>query len=316
MSRALFAEKRTPNPRAAPTRGARRSWVTAPPPRCRTSKPSQRLTGRLRTRLRHRQARASVFLIARCTLTGYASCNWPESSTMTDENIGNGLQLRSLIKKSGELELSLRMSRRPNRRPMKSWFASRRRRSIPPTSDCFWARPICPRRAVGNEERPVVTAKIPEALMRAMAGRLDESMPVGNEGAGVVVNAGASDAAQCAARQDRRGDRRRHVRAISLHQGRRLPCAAGTARRRRKAHRASSIRSLRWAWSRRCGAKATRRWCTRRRPPTLGRCSTRSASRTAIGLVNIVRTAQQEDILREIGATHVAIPPRRRSWRT
>ena len=30
----------------------------------------------------------------------------------------------------------------------------------------------------------------------SMAGRLDESMPVGNEGAGVVVKAGASDAAQ------------------------------------------------------------------------------------------------------------------------
>ena len=29
-----------------------------------------------------------------------------------------------------------------------------------------------------------------------MAGRLDESMPVGNEGAGIVVKAGASDAAQ------------------------------------------------------------------------------------------------------------------------
>ena len=32
--------------------------------------------------------------------------------------------------------------------------------------------------------------------MRAMAARLDESMPVGNEGAGVVVTAGSSDAAQ------------------------------------------------------------------------------------------------------------------------
>ena len=32
--------------------------------------------------------------------------------------------------------------------------------------------------------------------MRAMAGRLDESMPVGNEGAGIVVKTGASDAAQ------------------------------------------------------------------------------------------------------------------------
>jgi NADPH:quinone reductase len=32
--------------------------------------------------------------------------------------------------------------------------------------------------------------------MAAMAGRLDQSLPVGNEGAGVVVAAGASEAAQ------------------------------------------------------------------------------------------------------------------------
>ena len=46
-----------------------------------------------------------------------------------------GLQLRSLIKKSGELEISLvEVSRSPNRPPMKSWSASRPRRSIRRTS--------------------------------------------------------------------------------------------------------------------------------------------------------------------------------------
>ncbi len=48
----------------------------------------------------------------------------------------------------------------------------------------------------GTAASPVVTATIPAPFMRAMAGRLDESMPVGNEGAGVVVKAGASPAAQ------------------------------------------------------------------------------------------------------------------------
>ncbi len=48
-----------------------------------------------------------------------------------------GLQLRSLIKKSGELEISLvEHSDARTRLPMKSWCASRRRRSIRPTSDC------------------------------------------------------------------------------------------------------------------------------------------------------------------------------------
>src|ERR1700759_3758864 len=51
-------------------------------------------------------------------------------------------------------------------------------------------------KASGTKELPVITAKVPEAGMRTMAGRLDESMPVGNEGAGVVVKTGSSDAAK------------------------------------------------------------------------------------------------------------------------
>jgi NADPH2:quinone reductase len=51
-------------------------------------------------------------------------------------------------------------------------------------------------KASGTADSPVVTATISPAVMKAMAGRLDQSMPVGNEGAGVVVQAGASPAAQ------------------------------------------------------------------------------------------------------------------------
>ncbi len=43
---------------------------------------------------------------------------------------------------------------------------------------------------------PVVTAQIPARAMPGMGGRLGQSMPVGNEGAGTVVAAGASPAAQ------------------------------------------------------------------------------------------------------------------------
>ena len=44
----------------------------------------------------------------------------------------------------------------------------------------------------GTAASPVVTAPIPAAFMRAMAPRLNESMPVGNEGAGTVVAAGSA----------------------------------------------------------------------------------------------------------------------------
>lgn len=48
----------------------------------------------------------------------------------------------------------------------------------------------------GTAERPVVKAQIPERAMKAMAGRMSQAMPVGNEGAGKVVAAGSSPAAQ------------------------------------------------------------------------------------------------------------------------
>jgi NADPH:quinone reductase len=48
----------------------------------------------------------------------------------------------------------------------------------------------------GSGERPVVTAPVPHAAMRALSGRVGTPMPVGNEGAGTVVAAGSSAAAQ------------------------------------------------------------------------------------------------------------------------
>ena len=50
--------------------------------------------------------------------------------------------------------------------------------------------------AGGTPDRPVVTAPISAAAARALAARVGQSLPVGNEGAGTVVASGASDAAQ------------------------------------------------------------------------------------------------------------------------
>jgi NADPH2:quinone reductase len=58
----------------------------------------------------------------------------------------------------------------------------------------FGAADMSTATASGSADRPVSTAKVPDKLMRAMAGRLDQSMPVGNEGAGIVVEAGSSPA--------------------------------------------------------------------------------------------------------------------------
>jgi NADPH:quinone reductase-like Zn-dependent oxidoreductase len=52
----------------------------------------------------------------------------------------------------------------------------------------------------GTAARPVVRAPVPAAALPAIAARLDAPLPVGNEGAGTVVRAGA-DAAGLLGRQ-------------------------------------------------------------------------------------------------------------------
>jgi NADPH:quinone reductase-like Zn-dependent oxidoreductase len=108
-----------------------------------------------------------------------------------------GLQLRSLVKKSGELELSLVPVTLPD--PAADEVVVRIEAAPINPSDLgllLGPADMSTAKVSGTKDHPVVTAAIPERFMRAVAGRLDESMPVGNEGAGVVVKAGSSDAAQ------------------------------------------------------------------------------------------------------------------------
>ena len=109
----------------------------------------------------------------------------------------SGLQLRSLIRKSGELELSLMNVPTPD--PGADQVVVRVEATPINPSDLgllTGAADMSTVKASGTKQLPVVTAKVPEVGMKAMAGRLDESMPVGNEGAGVVVKTGSSDAAK------------------------------------------------------------------------------------------------------------------------
>uniref|UniRef100_E6VHM2 Alcohol dehydrogenase GroES domain protein n=1 Tax=Rhodopseudomonas palustris (strain DX-1) TaxID=652103 RepID=E6VHM2_RHOPX len=108
-----------------------------------------------------------------------------------------GLQLRSLIKTSGDLEVSLVPVSIPE--PGPDEVVVRVEATPINPSDLgllFGAADMSTAKASGSADAPVITAKVPEAAMKAMAGRLDESMPVGNEGAGTVIKAGSSDAAQ------------------------------------------------------------------------------------------------------------------------
>jgi NADPH:quinone reductase-like Zn-dependent oxidoreductase len=58
------------------------------------------------------------------------------------------------------------------------------------------ASDVATARAISRDGLPGVQMDVAEAGMRFMASRMGQAMPIGNEGCGVVVAAGASDAAQ------------------------------------------------------------------------------------------------------------------------
>ena len=116
---------------------------------------------------------------------------------MTTANHTHGLQLRSIIKSSGELQLSLVNVETPAPRPDE--IVVRIQATPINPSDIgllFGAADMTTAKASGSAEQPIITASVPERFMKGMAGRVDQSMPVGNEGAGVVVATGSSDAAK------------------------------------------------------------------------------------------------------------------------
>jgi NADPH2:quinone reductase len=109
----------------------------------------------------------------------------------------HGLQLRTLIKKSGELELSLVDV--PTQAPGPGDIVVRIEGTPINPSDIgllFGAADMSQAKASSNAAGPVITAPVPERGMVMMAPRLDDSMPAGNEGAGTVVAAGSDPAAQ------------------------------------------------------------------------------------------------------------------------
>mgnify|MGYP002628407996 FL=1 len=108
-----------------------------------------------------------------------------------------GLQLRSTVKEDHTLEITLVDMAVPEPGPDEVLVQVEATPLNP--SDLallFGPADLTTIRVSGTAEQPMVTADIPAALMKMVAGRIGQSMPVGNEAAGTVIGAGASDAAQ------------------------------------------------------------------------------------------------------------------------
>jgi NADPH:quinone reductase len=109
---------------------------------------------------------------------------------MADGN--HGLQLRSLVTEKGELQLSLATVPIPTPGPDEI-LVRIEGAPINPSDLGLLLGPadLSTLSIAGAGEGVVVSAKIPPQLMRVVSGRVGESLPVGNEGAGVVIDAGA-----------------------------------------------------------------------------------------------------------------------------
>jgi NADPH:quinone reductase-like Zn-dependent oxidoreductase len=216
-----------------------------------------------------------------------------------------GLQLRSLIKKSGELEISLVPMAISE--PDANEVVVRIEASPINPSDLgllVGAADMATARMSGTKDAPVITATVPEAAMKAMAGRLDESMPVGNEGAGVVVKTGSSDEAKALMGKTVSiigGAMYAQYRTLKARDCLVLP--AGTTPAEGASWFVNPMTALGMTETmRREGHKALVHTAA---ASNLGQMLNKICLKDGIGLVNIVRSPQQADILRKIGAKHI-----------
>jgi len=217
----------------------------------------------------------------------------------------HGLQLRSLIKASGELEISLLDV--PTPEPGPDEVVVRVEATPINPSDLgllTGAADLSTVKASGTKDRPVITAKVPEAGMRAMAGRLDQSMPVGNEGAGIVIKTGSSDAAKALMGKTVAmigGAMYAQYRCLKLSEC--LPLPDGTTPADGASCFVNPLTSLGMTETmRREGHSALVHTAA---ASNLGQMLNKICLKDGIALVNIVRSAEQAEILRKIGAKYV-----------
>lgn len=118
---------------------------------------------------------------------------------MTGPSENTGYEIRSLVKSDGELVLTL--TRAPIPEPEADEVVIRVEATPINPSDMGWlfgsgSADMKTASQSGTIDEPVLTFKIPAESMSVVASRLDNPLRVGNEGAGVVVRAGSSPAAQ------------------------------------------------------------------------------------------------------------------------
>jgi NADPH2:quinone reductase len=224
---------------------------------------------------------------------------------MSTHSARTGLQLRSFVRANGQLELSLVGVPVPD--PLPDEVLVRIAASPLNPSDqglLFGGADLGTAKYSGTADRPIVTATIPAERMAAIAGRIDQSMPVGNEGAGVVVATGTSDEARKLLGKTVAvfgGAMYSQYRSIKIEQCLVLP--DGTTPAEGASCFINPLTALGMVETmRREGHKALVHTAA---ASNLGQMLNKICLADGIGLVNIVRSQSQADVLRALGATHI-----------
>jgi NADPH:quinone reductase len=214
-------------------------------------------------------------------------------------------QLRSLVTEDGQVRISVDAVETPQPQPHQVLV----RVEVAPLnpSDLALLLAFADPGAAEVEDTPdgpVVTAPVPAAAMPSLTARVGRSMPVGNEGAGVVVAAGESPEAQALlgrrvgfAGEGTYGEHSLAVAQVCL------PLPDGASAADGAASFVNPLTALGMVETmRREGHTALVHTAA---ASNLGQMLNRVCLADGIELVNVVRRPEQADLLRDLGARHV-----------
>lgn len=157
-------------------------------------------------------------------------------------------------------------------------------------------------RSEGSPEDPVVTMDVPPSLLKGLAARLDKAMPAGNEGAGVVVAAG-SKAQHLLGRVVgvAAGDMYSQYRCVPASHC--LVMNEGTQARDAASSFVNPLTSLSMVETMRMENHSA--LVHTAAASNLGQMLVRICQADEVPLVNIVRSEQQVNLLRDAGAQYI-----------
>lgn len=215
------------------------------------------------------------------------------------------LVMLTLVKPEGELEVFF--ERRPMPEPQPHEVLVKVLTTPINPSDLgllFGGADMTTARASTRDGLPVITADVPLPGMRAMAGRLGDALPIGNEGCGLVVKAGDSPEAQALLGKTVAllgGEMYAEYRCLPVQMT--MPLPDGTDPVDGASCFVNPLTSLAFTETMRMeGHSAIVHTAA---ASNLGQMLVKICAKDGIPLINIVRSEAQVALLKDIGARHV-----------